>query len=253
MAAKPAGRFLLFALLLVVLPEQASADQDALLPCAGETETAETIRQRIENEWPLRGSGDAVTRYVQSLGARLAQASDHSHRIPWRFSTVRNLAPNAFSIGGGYVFITDGAVNFAQNESEVAAILAHEIGHQLAGHFCGPPASDQSDSFFDIFFPPDSEENRVGIGSLVLVIDPVKEQQADRIAVSILQASGYDPRTMQDLAGRLSKGDPMLHAMSRRRLKSLERIVANTASAPVQASKEFREIKRILTAEDAFK
>ncbi|MGR9014470.1 MAG: M48 family metallopeptidase, partial [Gammaproteobacteria bacterium] len=105
--------------------------------CDDKRQAIDLSLQRIESEWPIRGSGDTLSRYVQKLGVRLAYFSVYGRNIPWRFSVVRNLAPNAFSIGGGYVFITDGAVNFVQNESELAAILAHELGHELAGHFCG--------------------------------------------------------------------------------------------------------------------
>ena len=217
-------------------------------PCEGEQESARTTLQRIEREWPLRGSGDSVTQYMQNLGVRLAQLDIRGRMMPWRFLVVRNLSSNAFSIGGGYVFITDGAVNFVQNESELAAILAHELGHELAGHFCG--ASDLSDSggLFDIFSAPKIEEHQVGIGSLTLAIDPVKEQQADQIAVSILQAGGYDPRSMLDVARRLPSGGA-LHPVDSQRLQSLESFLAKTPLTKIQDSEDFRAIKRTLAAE----
>jgi beta-barrel assembly-enhancing protease len=206
--------------------------------------------QRIEREWPMRGSGDMVSQYVQKLGIQLVHFSVYGQNISWQFSVVRNLAPNAFSIGGGHVFITDGAVNFAQNESELAAILAHELGHELAGHFCG--ASDLSDSggLFDIFSAPKIEERQVGIGSLMLVIDPVKEQGADQIAVSILQAGGYDPRAMLDVARHLPRGNT-LHPMDSQRLQSLENLLAKIPPTKAQDSEDFWTIKRILAAEQA--
>ncbi len=218
--------------------------------CAGELEGAKTTLQRIEREWPLRGNGDAVTQYVQKLGAQLAHFSVYGRNSPWRFSVVRNLAPNAFSIGGGYVFITDGAVNFVQNESELAAILAHELGHELAGHFCGTSNLSDSGGLFDIFSTPKSEERQVGIGSLTLAIDPVKEQEADQFAVSILQAGGYDPRAMLDAARHLPRGDA-LHPVDAQRLQALENILAKIPPTQAQDSEDFRTIKRTLAAERA--
>lgn len=217
-------------------------------PCEGEQESARTTLQRIEREWPLRGSGDSVTQYVQKLGVRLAHFSVYGRNTPWRFSVVRNIAPNAFSIGGGHVFVTDGAVNFAQNESELAAILAHEMGHELAGHFCG--ASDLSDSsgLFDIFSAPKIEERQVGIGSLTLAIDPVKEQQADQIAISILQAGGYDPLAILDVARRLPSGNKS-HFNDATRIKALGLTVANMPPKLAGSSEEFLKIKRILSSE----
>lgn len=213
--------------------------------CAGEQQRAEESLRRIEDEWPMRGSGDAVSQYVQKLGVRLAHFSVYGRNSPWRFSVVRNLAPNAFSIGGGYVFITDGAVNFVQNESELAAILAHELGHELAGHFCGASASGESGGLFDIFSAPKIDERQFGIGSLTLAIDPVKEQQADQIAISILQAGGYDPRAMLNVARRLPSGGAV-HPMDFRRLQSLESFLGQIPSTKTQNSEDFRAIKRTL-------
>ena len=196
----------------------------------------------------MRGSGDAVSQYVQKLGIRLAYFSVYGRNIPWRFSVVRNLAPNAFSIGGGYVFITDGAVNFAQNESELAAILAHELGHELAGHFCGASDLSNSGGLFDIFSAPETQQHKVGIGSMMLAIDPIKEQQADQVAVSILQAGGYNPRAMLDVAQRMHSGSAT-HLMDTNRIQSLERIIANLPPISAGSSEDFLKVKRILADE----
>lgn len=245
---KRRGAALLMPFLLAASPSVLSDDHFS--PCDGKHQAVDVSLQRIENEWPLRGSGDRVSQYVQKLGVRLAHFSVYGQNISWQFSVVRNLAPNAFSIGGGHVFITDGAVNFAQNESELAAILAHELGHELAGHFCG--ASDLSDSggLFDIFSAPKIEERQVGIGSLTLAIDPAKEQQADKIAISILQSGGFDPHAMLDVARHLPRGDTV-HPVDSQRLQSLERLLAKIPPTKMQDSEDFRTIKRTLAAERA--
>lgn len=240
------GAVLLLPFLLTASPSVLSDYHFA--PCEVKRQAVDVSLQRIENEWPMRGSGDAVSQYVQKLGVRLAHFSVYGRNIPWRFSVVRNLAPNAFSIGGGYVFITDGAVNFAQNESELAAILAHELGHEIAGHFCADSDLNDSGGLFDIFSAPKIEERQVGIGSLTLAIDPVKEQQADQIAVSILQAGGYDPHAMLDVARRLPSGGAV-HPMDSQRLQSLESVLAQMPQAKVHDSEDFRAIKRVLADE----
>lgn len=219
------------------------------LPCPEEQQSANSTFQRIENEWPTRGSGDPISQYVQQLGTRLAQLTRDGPKIFWRFIVVRNLAPNAFSIGNGYVFITEGALNIAQNESELAAILAHELGHELAGHFCkDSPHSMLSDGLFDIFTPKETQQYRVGIGSMTQTIDPVKEQQADRIALSILQAGGFNPRAMLDLSRRLPSGNAG-HFTDALRLQALERALANVPPRWVESSAAFIITKQRLLSE----
>jgi beta-barrel assembly-enhancing protease len=216
--------------------------------CASEQQTAQASLQQIEDEWPMRGSGDMVSQYAQKLGVRLANFSVYGRNILWRFSVVRNLAPNAFSIGGGYVFITDGAVNFVRSESELAAILAHEIGHELAGHFCGASGQINSDGLFDIFSAPETRQHKVGVGSMTLSIDPVKEQQADQIALSILQAGGYDPHAMLEVARRMHSGDTA-QRMDASRIQSLEQTIANLPPISAESSEDFHKIQHILAAE----
>ncbi len=236
--------------LLAVLSGMALADG----LCPGEQGRAAGMRQRIVHEWPLRPAGDEATEFVQALAVRLAgQYSPGAAKIPWRFGLARNLAPNAFSIGAGNVFVTEGAVTFAQNEEELATILAHEMGHELAGHFCDQPyAGGSGDGFSGLFTsPPVLERQEVaGLGSLRQTVEPLKEQQADQIAVSILRAAGYDPHALLQVTRRLRSGGEG-HWFDQRRIQSLERLLAGIPSglAGPRDSERFHEIKRILLDE----
>lgn len=165
-------------------------------PCQSEQSRSRETARRIDREWPQRPSNDELSRYIQSLGERLGRTSLTGRSIPWRFTVLRDRSPYAFSIGSGLIYIADGALGFARNESELAAILAHEIGHQLAGHFCepDPPRHGRYDS---------SAVRRDQVGTLVQVIDPRKELEADQYAVDILRDAGLDPRAMLEVAKRL--------------------------------------------------
>jgi predicted Zn-dependent protease len=216
--------------------------------CPGEMERAMKLRQRIVREWPLRPSTDPVSQYVQNLGVRLAERYGAGGRgIPWRFTLVRNLAPNAFSIGAGNVFINEGAVSFAQSEAELAAILAHELAHELAGHFCEASRSN-SRGLFDIFTVPETQQYDADVGSLTQIINPVKERQADQIALSVLQAAGFDPRAMLDVARRLPSGVAG-HLPDAGRIQSLEQTMANIPPIMAGSSDDFHTIKHILSSE----
>jgi predicted Zn-dependent protease len=219
-----------------------------VLPCPEEKLAAHSALQKINNEWPTRGSGDPVTQYIQKLGYYLGQLIPDGRRIGWRFEVVRNLAPNAFSIGNGYIFVTEGAINLAQNESELAAILAHEIGHELAGHFCNESSTKFSFDWTNILLPLTNRSRQVGIGSMTQTIDPVKEQQADRIALHILQVAGFNPHAMLDVSRHLPV-ESGAHFTDALRLQSLERAVTFMPQKPAKNSPDFISIKQQLSAE----
>jgi hypothetical protein len=87
------------------------------------------------NKKPAPGKGPKtdLNLYLNNLGKGLAAFSDRP-TIDWTFTVLDNEAPNAFSAPGGYVFITTGMLRQVQNEAQLAAVLAHEIGHVSGKH-----------------------------------------------------------------------------------------------------------------------
>lgn len=211
--------------------------------CYGEQQNAQAMRQRIEREWPLRSSGDPLTRYLQHLAGRLAQGIADGYTFNWSVMVARNLAANAFSIGNGTMVVTEGVFSLADNESEIAAVLAHEMGHELAGHFCAPSEVESDGGWFGVFSPRDVR--RQGVGSLVQELDPAKEVQADRIGVSILRATGYDPRAMLNVARRLHV-DGSAETAGQSRIIALEQELRGAAPVRPRDSAEFHAIKRMV-------
>lgn len=223
--------------------------------CPGEADKALNSTIKIAQEWPLRPVNDSATQYLQKLGERLvAQGETLAKSLPyydgmpehWHFLIVRDLSVNAFSIGNGHIYITDGSLAFADTESELAAMLSHEIGHQLAGHFCRAAASSDFGGLFDVFSPLPPQQDQVGVGSMTMAIDPVKEQQADQIAISILRMGGYDPYALLYLARRLPSVATE-HLRDANRIQFLEHAIANVPRQPAESSEEFRAIKRSIT------
>lgn len=219
--------------------------------CTGEADKALDSAIKIAQEWPLRPANDNVTRYLQQLGELLvAQGRAVAKSLPydgmpeqWHFLIIRDYSVNAFSIGNGRIYITDGSFIFANTESELAAMLSHEIGHQLAGHFCVATVSNEYGGLLDIFSPLPPQPHQASVGSLKLVIDPVKEQQADQIALSILRMGGYDPHALLDIARRLPSGGSE-YLLGVNRIQILEQAVANVPLLPAESSEEFLTIKR---------
>jgi predicted Zn-dependent protease len=207
--------------------------------CSGEAEKSLNNALKIEQEWPLRPTQDSATRYLQSLGERLALARNVPRWLTdtdwpvnqWRFSMVRDMSVNAFSIGDGRVYLTEGSFDFVNSEAELAAILAHEIAHQLAGHFCGRGQQLNGSAR--------------QIGSLTQVMDNTKEMQADYLALDILRSTGFPASAMLEVVKRLPlSGDVRQHYQRIEVLSNNLQVFDDGAAYP--SSREFTEIKESL-------
>jgi predicted Zn-dependent protease len=156
--------------------------------CDQEISNSQLVARRIANEWPLRSPFDSKTQYVQRIVDLLMRAITlrmQTRNFDWPLTTwkillVRDLSVNAYSIGNGRIYLTDGTIASIQNEAELAAIIAHEMSHQLMGHFC----------------KDDNSHTEYSIGSLVQVLDNNKEMEADALAVEILQQANFPARAM---------------------------------------------------------
>jgi predicted Zn-dependent protease len=75
----------------------------------------------------------SINRYVSSLGAAIARRTSRAE-LAWRFAVVNSNEVNAFALPGGYIYVNRGVLARASNESELAAVLAHEIEHVVQRH-----------------------------------------------------------------------------------------------------------------------
>jgi predicted Zn-dependent protease len=202
---------------------------------AAEAERARATAERIEQELPLLATGP-VPAFVRRLGEQLGRhAPSAPHR--WSFVVIRDRSANAFAIGAGRIYVNDGAVRVCRTEGELAAILAHEMGHQLAGHLAAPSA-------------PQRGTGGAALGTLAQRVDPAQEREADRLSLRILTDAGYDPRAALTLARRL--GDERAeHFGDAGRIAELERLLRDAPAGGREDSEEFRALRAALAEGDA--
>ena len=87
---------------------------------------------QIAAQLPLLSDAQ-VNRYVTTLGERLARVTD-ARGLTWHFAVVNSREVNAFAVPGGWIYVNRGLIERAQNMSQLAGVLAHEIGHVTRRH-----------------------------------------------------------------------------------------------------------------------
>ncbi|NQV98636.1 MAG: M48 family metalloprotease [Rhodospirillales bacterium] len=88
---------------------------------------------KILQEFGSEYGGPQLRAYVSNIGKALAAVSEVPG-LPYTFTVLNDSKVNAFALPGGYVYITRGLLALAENEAEMAGVLAHEIGHITARH-----------------------------------------------------------------------------------------------------------------------
>lgn len=151
-----------------------------------------------------------IGEYIQSLGQRLVAHSDNP-RKDFRFFVINNPTINAFAVPGGFIGVHTGLILAAQNEAELASVMAHETAHITQRHIPRLIAESQRTSLpamaailAGILLA--SSGHQGGEAAIALTSAAVAqkginytrsfEEEADRIGMQILAQSGFDPRAM---------------------------------------------------------
>ncbi|MCH2047867.1 MAG: M48 family metallopeptidase [Trichodesmium sp. St16_bin4-tuft] len=99
-----------------------------------EVELGKQINQQLLESGNIKLYRDrAAKKYIDRIGQRLVLASPRSD-IPYTFQVVEDDSINAFATMGGFVYINTGLMKAADNEAELASVIAHEIAHIADRH-----------------------------------------------------------------------------------------------------------------------
>jgi len=154
-----------------------------------------------------RYEDEALQRYVQSVGDRLAKVS-HRKELIYRFTVLDSPVINAFALPGGYIYITRGLMAYLNSEAELAAVLGHEIGHVTARHGVRQQSAAQAANIGytigSILLPElrgagsQNLFNMLG-GALLSGYGREHELESDGLGAEYLARSGYAPKAMLDV------------------------------------------------------
>ncbi|MEZ5290757.1 MAG: M48 family metalloprotease [Vicinamibacterales bacterium] len=158
---------------------------------------------------------EALQRYVSGVGERIAAVS-HRPTLPWTFTVVDVPVVNAFALPGGYVYVTRGLLAHLGDESELAGVLGHEVGHVTARHASQQYTRSAGGSLgvllASIFIPgvaPFRDVASMGLGTLFLKYGRDDELESDRLGVEYAAKAGWDPNAVPRFLATLSRLDAL--------------------------------------------
>jgi metalloendopeptidase OMA1, mitochondrial len=212
---------------------------------------AQTFEQMLQQMPPV-AEGSEPSRIVQRVGDRVAAISGHPD-WPWEFRVFPVAEVNAFALPGGKVGVYTGLLNGAANEAELAAVIAHEVGHAIARHG-GQRLTQQLLVEAGLAVADITLENKkyrgqilglLGVGSIVGIVLPFSramELEADRIGLELMARAGYDPRAALSFWARMAADTSPVpaifstHPPSDQRLAALQRHIATAREIYAQQS-----------------
>jgi predicted Zn-dependent protease len=157
-----------------------------------------------------------VTEYVNRIGQNLARHSDS--KIPLTIKVIEGDDPNAITLPGGYIYIQTGLLRMADTEAQLAAAIAHEIGHVAARHGTRQATQGQIGQITTIpliFLGGWGGICALGANRLMpvglLAVERSYEKEADMLGLQYLYKTGYDPLGMIEVFERIFSVDDRKH------------------------------------------
>lgn len=208
------------------LPSMGSASSAELSPLLEQT-LGDAIMEQGRRD-PTYINDPDVSQYLSGLGRKLVAGSANPAQSIQVFA-VRDPQINAFALPGGYVGIHSGLVVSSDNESQLASVVAHEIGHVLQRHVArGMTQQAQSSHLMMASVAAALLAALAGSGDLAMGVAAFgqaaavdrqlgfsrqAEQEADRIGLEMLRRGGYDPNGMAQMFGQLMNASRLNEGM----------------------------------------
>jgi len=192
-----------------------------------------------------------ITEYVNRMAQNLAKNSDA--KVPFTVKIIDSDEVNAFALPGGFFFVNSGLILAADEESELAGVMAHEMSHVIAHHaarqmtranyahigtvpliFIGGWAG------YGIY-----EAANIGIPIAFLEFSREFEVQADYLGVQYMWKTGYDPQSFIAFFEKLE-------ALEKRKPGLVSKVFEDHPPTPDRIVRAQQEIARILPPRDQY-
>lgn len=146
--------------------------------------------------------------YVNEIGQRIASKADRP-QLNYTFTIIDSPDINAFALPGGFIYVNRGLIGYLQSEAQLAAVLAHEIGHVTARHGVRRDTAQKGagigTGILSVLSVLTTGTNVVGdvaglyASAAVMGYGREMELEADKFGAQYLYNSGYDPQAMVEV------------------------------------------------------
>jgi len=192
-----------------------------------------------------------VTEYVNRIGQNLVRNSDA--KVPFTIKVIDADSVNAFALPGGFFYVNSGLLLAADNESELAGVMAHEIAHVAACHAAREATRGQLAQLASIplIFVGGgigyAVQNAAGLALPVTFLKFSRgfESQADYLGLQYMYKAGYDPQSFTAFFEKIQ-------AMEKKKPGFLEKTFETHPQTPDRMEKSQDEIKAILPDRDQY-
>jgi hypothetical protein len=164
---------------------------------------------------PVLPDSSPETRYIQQLGKKLEAVIPADRSWPYQFHVIPASDINAFALPGGPIFVNVATITAADNEAELAGVLAHEMSHVYMQHSAKQaPKSTTAQIIAGLagaVLPQSGLGNlarmgvQFGAGTMLMKYSRKDEAQADAVGAVIMHKAGYNPKSMADFFHKLEE------------------------------------------------
>src|SRR3954452_24410592 len=181
-------------------------------------EVGKQAAAQVYKTMPVLPENDPLTKYLQKIGNDLASHANanaiNGEKWPFTFHVIAQKDINAFALPGGPMFVNVGTIVSAENEAELAGVMAHEMSHvrlrhgtvnaskggmleALGGVLGGVLGNGAAGSLARL-------GTQVGVGSVLLKFSRDYEKEADLLGTDLMYDTGYNPQAMADFFKKLA-------------------------------------------------
>jgi len=200
-----AGILLIAAGCVTVTNPATHQDEVILIGESEEVEIGQEVAIEVEKKYKVC-QDPGLNDWVKEIGQRLTAVCERKN-LKFKFKVLEREDVNAFALPGGFIYVNKGLLAMVEDNSELAGVLGHEIGHVTCRHGVKKLQNQMGYSLLlSILFKDDDAAQRIANTAFTLVslgYSREDEFQADKLSVIYSHRAGYDPEGIMKFLQKL--------------------------------------------------